>query len=137
MLASVKLCSLDTDLINSIMSYFWLQDFRKGMNIYLTRHQYSSACTEDLWQALEEASSKPVTSVMRTWTLQKGFPVLKVDFASLQSPGHRHSLPPHISVFFLPSKKSLAHSVLLLNLSHHILSNIPIDIAPLVQHTAK
>lgn len=46
-------------------------DFRKGMNIYLTRHQYKNTHTEDLWVALEEASSKPVANVMSTWIKQQ------------------------------------------------------------------
>lgn len=54
------------------------QDFRKGMNLYLTKHKFSNTQTEDLWKALEEASGKPVGTMMATWTSQKGFPVLKV-----------------------------------------------------------
>jgi puromycin-sensitive aminopeptidase len=52
--------------------------FRKGMNSYLSRHSYKNTMTEDLWAALEEASSKPVGAVMSTWTKQKGFPVISV-----------------------------------------------------------
>lgn len=48
------------------------------MNIYLTRHEYKNASTEDLWKALEEASKKPVGKVMRPWTKQKGYPVVRV-----------------------------------------------------------
>lgn len=55
------------------------QDFRKGMHIYLTRFQYRNTFTEDLWAALEEASSKPVKAVMSTWTKQMGFPVITVE----------------------------------------------------------
>ena len=39
---------------------------------------YSVLLTGDLWEALEEASGKPVGKVMHTWTAQMGFPVLKV-----------------------------------------------------------
>lgn len=53
--------------------------FRKGMNLYLTRHQYGNTFTEDLWAALEDASNKPVGAVMSTWTKQMGFPVVKVN----------------------------------------------------------
>jgi puromycin-sensitive aminopeptidase len=48
------------------------------MHVYLTRHQYKNTTTEDLWQALEESSSKPIADVMSTWTKQMGFPVVKV-----------------------------------------------------------
>lgn len=58
--------------------YIGDEDFRKGMNLYLTRHQYKNTKTEDLWAALEEASSKPVAQVMSTWIKQMGFPVVSV-----------------------------------------------------------
>lgn len=61
------------------------QDFRAGMNLYLCRHQYSNTFTEDLWAALEEASSKPVASVMSTWTKQMGFPVITVESVSQEA----------------------------------------------------
>lgn len=55
------------------------------MNLYLCRHQYSNTFTEDLWAALEEASSKPVASVMSTWTKQMGFPVITVESVSQEA----------------------------------------------------
>ncbi|GJQ68392.1 Psa [Trypoxylus dichotomus] len=65
-------------VIRMLHHYIGDQDFRKGMNLYLTRHQYKNTFTEDLWAALEEASKKPVGAVMSTWTKQMGFPVVKV-----------------------------------------------------------
>ncbi|XP_014604170.1 PREDICTED: puromycin-sensitive aminopeptidase isoform X1 [Polistes canadensis] len=66
-------------VIRMLHSYIGDDDFRKGMNLYLNRHSYSNAETEDLWAALEEASNKSVRSVMSTWTKQQGFPIVKVD----------------------------------------------------------
>lgn len=77
-----------------LLEYHWIsvfqlfdvcQDFRAGMNLYLCRHQYSNTFTEDLWAALEEASSKPVASVMSTWTKQMGFPVITVESISQEA----------------------------------------------------
>lgn len=65
-------------VIRMLHHYIGDEDFRKGMNLYLTRHQYKNTFTEDLWAALEEASKKPVGAVMSTWTKQKGFPVVRV-----------------------------------------------------------
>lgn len=65
-------------VIRMLHRYIGDDDFRKGMNIYLTRHQYKNTFTEDLWAALEEASNKPVGAVMSTWTKQMGFPVVEV-----------------------------------------------------------
>lgn len=68
-------------VIRMLHHYIGDEDFRKGMNIYLTRHQYKNTSTEDLWTALQEASSKPVAEVMSTWIKQMGFPVVKVKSA--------------------------------------------------------
>lgn len=65
-------------VIRMLHHYIGDEDFRKGMNVYLTRHQYKNTFTEDLWAALEEASNKPVGDVMSTWTKQMGFPVVTV-----------------------------------------------------------
>lgn len=69
-------------VIRMLHHYIGDEDFRKGMNLYLTRHQYKNTFTEDLWGALEEASKKPVGDVMSTWTKQMGFPVVKVSYAN-------------------------------------------------------
>lgn len=65
-------------VIRMLHHYIGDADFRRGMNIYLTRHQYKNTQTEDLWAALSEASSKPVAEVMNTWIKQMGFPVISV-----------------------------------------------------------
>ncbi|CAH2311347.1 puromycin-sensitive aminopeptidase [Pelobates cultripes] len=59
--------------------YIGDEDFRKGMNQYLTKFQEKNASTEDLWESLEQASGKPIAAVMSTWTKQMGFPLIYVD----------------------------------------------------------
>lgn len=73
------------------------------MNIYLTRHQYKNTFTEDLWDALEEASSKPVRRVMSTWTKQMGFPTVTVE-NSVQE-GNSRILTLSQSKFYAAGKK--------------------------------
>ncbi|KAJ8981072.1 hypothetical protein NQ317_007209 [Molorchus minor] len=70
--------SKGASVIRMLHHYIGDEDFRKGMHLYLTRHQYKNTFTEDLWAALEEASKKPVGDVMSSWTKQMGFPVVKV-----------------------------------------------------------
>ncbi|XP_053674450.1 puromycin-sensitive aminopeptidase [Anopheles nili] len=65
-------------VIRMLHHYIGDEDFKKGMHVYLTRHQYRNTSTEDLWHALQEASSKPVGAVMSTWIKQMGFPVVRV-----------------------------------------------------------
>lgn len=48
------------------------------MTLYFNRFQYGNATTDDLWSILEEASKKPISSVMSKWTRQMGYPVISV-----------------------------------------------------------
>ena len=53
--------------------------FQDGLHNYLTKHQYGNARTEDLWNALEESSGKPVTEIMNTWVKQVGYPYIQAE----------------------------------------------------------
>lgn len=68
--------------IRMLESYLGEQSFREGIRGYMKRHAYSSTTTEDLWQALEDASGRPVRSFAAGWTQQPGFPVVKVRVAT-------------------------------------------------------
>ena len=68
------------------------EDFRKGMNHYLTKYQYQNTVTENLWDSLEQASSKPVAEIMRTWIKQMGFPVVRITKNVQEKNGRRLTL---------------------------------------------
>src|SRR5213596_2797274 len=53
--------------------------FRDGIRRYIAAHEYSNSTTADLWNALSEASKKPVGEIAAAWTDQSGFPVVKVN----------------------------------------------------------
>ncbi|XP_063314909.1 puromycin-sensitive aminopeptidase [Pelobates fuscus] len=71
--------SKGASVIRMLHDYIGDEDFRKGMNQYLTKFQEKNASTEDLWESLEQASGKPIAAVMSTWTKQMGFPLIYVD----------------------------------------------------------
>lgn len=52
--------------------------FRDGIRRYVAARKYSNSTTTDLWNALSEASKKPVAEIAAGWTEQPGFPVVKV-----------------------------------------------------------
>jgi puromycin-sensitive aminopeptidase len=70
-------------VLRMIERYLGDEVFRKGLNLYLRRHQFSNTSTTDLWDALEEASGQPVRAAMGTWVNQAGHPVVS---ASLTGP---------------------------------------------------
>ena len=74
-------------VLRMLEQYLGESVFRDGVRLYLSRHAYDNAVTADLWSALEAASGEPVGSIMDTWILQGGFPLLSYDGETiLQSP---------------------------------------------------
>ncbi|TIA89691.1 hypothetical protein E3P99_01933 [Wallemia hederae] len=54
------------------------ETFLKGVSIYLKKHLYGNAETQDLWNGIAEAAGIDVQAIMDPWTLKQGFPVLTV-----------------------------------------------------------
>ncbi|MEW6440418.1 MAG: M1 family metallopeptidase [bacterium] len=66
-------------VIRMLAAQLGTEALRKGLQIYLTRHAYGNATTEDLWSDLGEASGVPVKAIMDTWTKQTGYPVVSLE----------------------------------------------------------
>ncbi|XP_027211488.2 aminopeptidase N [Penaeus vannamei] len=71
-----------------MMNHFLSENtFRKGVSNYLTAFKYEAAEQDDLWEHLTMAAHEDgtlpqdvtVKKVMDTWTLQMGYPVIKVE----------------------------------------------------------
>lgn len=65
-------------VIHQLHAYIGPEAFKKGMHIYLGRHAYSNTDTQDLWQALSEASKKDIKQFMHVWTSVPGYPIVQV-----------------------------------------------------------
>ena len=74
--------SKGASVIRMLYNYIGDDNFRRGMKDYLTKFAYKNAATEDLWDALEAASNKPVRRLMSGWTTQKGFPWISIGYES-------------------------------------------------------
>ena len=64
--------------LRMLESFLGENAFRDGIRRYIAAHQYSNSTTADLWNALSEASGKPVAEIAAAWTEQPGFPVVIV-----------------------------------------------------------
>jgi puromycin-sensitive aminopeptidase len=78
-LTYIKGCSV----LRMLEQYLGAETFRDGIRIYLKRHSYANTVTSDLWAALETASGEPVGSIMDTWILQGGFPLVSLNGATI------------------------------------------------------
>jgi puromycin-sensitive aminopeptidase len=66
-------------VLRMLQQYLGETAFRDGVRLYLKRHAYANTVTTDLWDAIEEASGKPVRQIMDTWILQGGHPLITID----------------------------------------------------------
>lgn len=65
-------------VLRMVESYVGRETFRRGVTNYLTKHSYANATAEDFWNAIAQASGKPVDKVMKTFVDQPGAPVISV-----------------------------------------------------------
>ena len=65
-------------VLRMLTNYIGLETFFRGVGIYLHKHQYGNASTEDLWSALSEASDSDITTFIDPWVRKIGFPYLTV-----------------------------------------------------------
>ncbi len=70
--------------------------FRSGVSAYLRRHAHGNTVTADLWSALDDASHTDVGSIMDSWILQAGHPLLDVvvDGPAIRLDQHRYLALP-------------------------------------------
>ena len=73
-LTYVKGCAV----LRMLEMYLGEETFRDGIRLYLKRHAHGNAVTGDLWSALEATSRQPVGSIMDTWILQGGYPLVSI-----------------------------------------------------------
>ncbi|HTW86883.1 MAG TPA: M1 family metallopeptidase [Candidatus Binataceae bacterium] len=64
-------------VLRMLEQYLGAEEFRKGIALYLRRHEYGNTETGDLWDALQESSREPVRSLMDSWIFQPGFPIVE------------------------------------------------------------
>jgi puromycin-sensitive aminopeptidase len=65
-------------VIRMLVEYLGLETFRQGLLIYLARHKFANASSDDLWKALSESSKQDVKGLMHSWIRQTGYPVVTV-----------------------------------------------------------
>jgi puromycin-sensitive aminopeptidase len=65
-------------VLRMLEQYLGAERFRDGIRLYLRRHEYANAETTDLWDALEDATKKPVRALMDSWIFQPGYPLISV-----------------------------------------------------------
>jgi len=66
-------------VITMLEDYVGDADWRQGVRSYMARHRLGNTVSDDLWRAIEQASSIPVTAIAHDFTLQPGVPLIRVE----------------------------------------------------------
>ncbi len=85
-------------VLRQLEQFLGAEDFRRGISLYLRKHQYANTETHDLWDALEESSHQPVRKIMDSWIFQPGFPIVDASLA----PGGRGLKLSQRRFYYLP-----------------------------------
>jgi len=73
-------------VLRMIEAYVSPDVFRRGVNGYLRKFQYSNAAAEDFWGTLALASGRPIDRIMPTFVNQPGVPLIKVSMKCVTPP---------------------------------------------------
>ena len=68
--------SKGSQVVRTLEAYAGADVFRDGVRRYLTQHAYGNTTSDDLWQALDAGSGRPVRTIARDLTLQPGVPLI-------------------------------------------------------------
>ena len=66
-----------SDVLLTVENYLGEETFRKGVQAYLSAHEYGNATAEDFWNAQTATSHKPVDRIMESLIVQPGEPIFK------------------------------------------------------------
>jgi puromycin-sensitive aminopeptidase len=66
-------------VLRMLERYLGSEVFREGIQLYLRRHRERHAAAADLWTALSEVSDQPIEKIIAPWTLQTGYPLVRVE----------------------------------------------------------
>ena len=66
-------------ILRMIEAWVGEEPFRKGVNAYIEKFQYSNARAEDFWGTLTKVTGQPVDRVMSTFVDQPGLPLVSID----------------------------------------------------------
>ncbi|KAG8130885.1 putative Leucyl-cystinyl aminopeptidase-like protein [Naja naja] len=69
-----------SSLLFMLKNYLNKEVFQTGIQIYLHDYSYNSTCSDNLWDSMNKVThgTPDVKTIMNTWTIQKGFPLVTV-----------------------------------------------------------
>ncbi|KAJ8084693.1 Aminopeptidase 2 mitochondrial [Marasmius tenuissimus] len=66
------------EVLRMLAAHVGVENFLKGVSIYLKKHLYGNSTTRDLWDGISESTGQDIVKLMDNWITKVGFPVLTV-----------------------------------------------------------
>jgi aminopeptidase N len=66
-------------VITMLEDYIGEAAWRTGVRRYIAAHRLGNTMTDDLWRAMDQSSSTPVTAIAHDFTLQPGVPLIRAE----------------------------------------------------------
>ncbi len=66
-------------VLRMVEGYIGSDRFEAGVAEYLRQHAWGNASSDDLWKALDQASSEPITRILRPWIEKASHPVVTAE----------------------------------------------------------
>ena len=79
-------------VIRMLENHVGAEAWRNGVRLYMRKHAYGNTVSNDLWNAMEKASGKPVRTIAHDFTLQPGVPLISVTAAACKGSSTRVEL---------------------------------------------
>ncbi|KAK1218706.1 Aminopeptidase 2 mitochondrial [Marasmius sp. AFHP31] len=65
-------------VLRMLAAHVGVENFLKGVSIYLKNHLYGNSTTRDLWDGISESTGQDIVKLMDNWITKVGFPVITV-----------------------------------------------------------
>ncbi|MFB0560749.1 MAG: M1 family metallopeptidase [Candidatus Lokiarchaeia archaeon] len=65
-------------ILRMLVGYLGEEKFKKGIQYFLDKYKFSSATSQEYWEAFEEATGEPINEFAKCWVYQAGYPIVEV-----------------------------------------------------------
>ena len=65
-------------ILRMLVGYLGEEKFKKGIQYFLDKYEFSCATSQEYWEAFEEATGEPINEFAKCWVYQAGYPIVEV-----------------------------------------------------------
>lgn len=70
--------SKGASILRMLVGYLGEEQFKKGVQHFLSKHKFACATSREFWAAFEEATGEPINEFAECWVYQSGYPIIEV-----------------------------------------------------------